>query len=93
MINVATEYFIARDVVGNVGGVCRFCPTTSPYMLSDVFCSEELPCSHKVHEASQVDRQGYALTLAGWRARTTIATAGTNKKIEPGTHMIAPATI
>jgi acyl-homoserine lactone synthase len=55
--NVATEYFIARDSEGKVRGVCRSYPTTIPYMLSDVFsflCSEDLPCSHKVHEASRL---------------------------------------
>jgi acyl-homoserine lactone synthase len=55
--NVATEYFIARDSEGNVRGVCRSYPTTIPYMLSDVFsflCSEGLPSSHKVHEASRL---------------------------------------
>src|SRR5580704_13772531 len=55
--NVATEYFIARDAEGKVRGVCRSYPTTIPYMLSDVFsflCSEALPSSHKVHEASRL---------------------------------------
>jgi len=55
--NVATEYFVARDAEGKVRGVCRSYPTTIPYMLSDVFsflCSQELPSSHKVHEASRL---------------------------------------
>jgi N-acyl-L-homoserine lactone synthetase len=55
--NVATEYFIARDAEGKVRAVCRSYPTTIPYMLSDVFsflCSQELPRSHKVHEASRL---------------------------------------
>jgi N-acyl-L-homoserine lactone synthetase len=55
--NVATEYFIARNSDGDVLGVCRSYPTTIPYMLSDVFsflCSRDLPCSHKVHEASRL---------------------------------------
>jgi acyl-homoserine lactone synthase len=55
--NVATEYFIARDSEGDVVGVCRSYPTTIPYMLSDVFSflsSEELPSSHKIHEASRL---------------------------------------
>jgi N-acyl-L-homoserine lactone synthetase len=55
--NVATEYFIARNSDGDVLGVCRSYPTTIPYMLSDVFsflCSRDLPCSHKVQEASRL---------------------------------------
>src|SRR5271154_5368703 len=54
--NVATEYFIARNDVGAVLGVCRSYPTTIPYILADVFpflASPDLPCSHKVHEASR----------------------------------------
>jgi N-acyl-L-homoserine lactone synthetase len=38
-------------------GVSRSYPTTIPYMLSDVFpfcASEELPSSHKIHEASRL---------------------------------------
>jgi len=53
--NVATEYFIARDAEGKVHGVCQSYPTTIPDMVSDVFsflCSEEVPRSHKVHEAA-----------------------------------------
>jgi N-acyl-L-homoserine lactone synthetase len=55
--NVATEYFIARNSEGNVLGVSRSYPTTIPYMLSDVFpflASDELPSSHKIHEASRL---------------------------------------
>jgi len=55
--NVATEYFIARNSEGDVLGVCRSYPTTIPYMLSDVFpflASQDLPRSHKVHEASRL---------------------------------------
>jgi N-acyl-L-homoserine lactone synthetase len=55
--NVATEYFVARNSEGDVIGVCRSYPTTIPYMLTDVFsflCSNELPASHKVHEASRL---------------------------------------
>jgi N-acyl-L-homoserine lactone synthetase len=58
--NVATEYFVARDAEGNVRGVCRSYPTTIPYMLSDVFCflcSQELPFSHKIHEASRLAKE------------------------------------
>jgi N-acyl-L-homoserine lactone synthetase len=55
--NVATEYFVARNSQGNVLGVSRSYPTTIPYMLSDVFpflASDELPSSHKIHEASRL---------------------------------------
>jgi len=55
--NVATEYFIARNSQGNVLGVSRSYPTTIPYMLSDVFpflASDQLPSSHKIHEASRL---------------------------------------
>jgi len=55
--NVATEYFIARNSEGDVLGVSRSYPTTIPYMLSDVFsflASEELPSSHRIHEASRL---------------------------------------
>jgi N-acyl-L-homoserine lactone synthetase len=55
--NVATEYFVARNSEGDVVGVSRSYPTTIPYMLADVFsflCSQELPSSHKVHEASRL---------------------------------------
>jgi acyl-homoserine lactone synthase len=55
--NVATEYFVARNSEGDVVGVCRSYPTTIPYMLSDVFSflsSEDLPSSHKIHEASRL---------------------------------------
>jgi len=65
--NVATEYFIARDSERNVLGVARSYPTTIPYMLSDVFsflCSEGLPSSHKVHEASRLVLDRSFLTKA-----------------------------
>ncbi len=55
--NVATEYFISRDSAGNVVGVSRSYPTTIPYMLSDVFSflsSQDLPSSHRIHEASRL---------------------------------------
>ena len=55
--NVATEYFIARNLEGQVVGVCRSYPTTIPYMLSDAFAflaEETLPASHKIHEASRL---------------------------------------
>jgi len=55
--NVATEYFIARNSQGSVLGVSRSYPTTIPYMLSDVFpflASDQLPSSHKIHEASRL---------------------------------------
>ena len=55
--NVATEYFVARNSEGDVVGVSRSYPTTIPYMLADVFsflCSQDLPSSHKVHEASRL---------------------------------------
>jgi acyl-homoserine lactone synthase len=55
--NIATEYFVARSSEGDVLGVCRSYPTTIPYMLSDVFpflASQDLPRSHKVHEASRL---------------------------------------
>jgi len=55
--NVATEYFMARNPEGRVLGVARSYPTTIPYMLSDIFpflSSQELPSSHKVHEASRL---------------------------------------
>src|ERR1700691_3164542 len=55
--NVATEYFVARNSDGDVLGVCRSYPTTIPYMLSDVFpflSSQNLPSTHKVHEASRL---------------------------------------
>ena len=68
--NVATEYFVARDAEGKVRGVCRSYPTTIPYMLSDVFsflCSQELPCSHKVHEASRLVLDRSLLTKAARR--------------------------
>jgi acyl-homoserine lactone synthase len=54
---IATEYFIARNPEGKILGVCRSYPTTIPYMLSEVFpflASHDLPCSHKVHEASRL---------------------------------------
>ena len=35
--NLATEYYIARDVNNEVLGVTRSYPTTIPYMLQDVF--------------------------------------------------------
>jgi N-acyl-L-homoserine lactone synthetase len=54
---IATEYFVARNSEGDILGVCRSYPTTIPYMLADVFpflSSQDLPSSHKVHEASRL---------------------------------------
>lgn len=54
--NLATEYLIARNPLGEVLGVTRTYPTTLPYMISDVF--EHLvdqECLHcpQVHEAGR----------------------------------------
>jgi N-acyl-L-homoserine lactone synthetase len=68
--NVATEYFIARNSEGDVVGVCRSYPTTIPYMLSDVFsflCSDGLPRSPRVHEASRLVLDRSLLTKAARR--------------------------
>jgi acyl-homoserine lactone synthase len=55
--NLATEYFVARDIENRVVGVTRSYPTTIPYMLSDAFTflfSQRLPSSPKIFEASRL---------------------------------------
>jgi acyl-homoserine lactone synthase len=55
--NLATEYYVARDELGQVVGVTRSYPTTIPYMLSDAFrylFTQGLPSSPKILEASRL---------------------------------------
>jgi acyl-homoserine lactone synthase len=55
--NLATEYLIARDDLGNVVGVTRTYPTTLPYMISEAFTylsNKDLPSSPLILEASRL---------------------------------------
>ena len=55
--NLATEYYVARDVTGAVVGVARAYPTTIPYMLDEVFAHLApggLPAGQRVLEASRL---------------------------------------
>jgi acyl homoserine lactone synthase len=56
--NDQTQYIITTDINNNVKGCVRLLPTTSPYMLSEIFpylwqSQQPLPCSDSICELSR----------------------------------------